>query len=796
MASAPDAGSRAGPGPRKLRGGVAAAGPLAIVAVVLIVLHDVAFGGRVGSQHPDPLAFWLPSHCFLGHSLASGQVPVWNPHVMGGVPFAADPQSGWMYLPAMLLYWALPCGAAIRWFVILQPIVAGLGLFAFLRTEGLSRPSATVGGLTLGMAIAGSGLALSFPFAGSLAWTAVLLAALARWVRAEGASRWGWLVAVAVAWGQVAAAHLSNGLVMVTALLVLYLGLRWRSDVRAGRSTGREVLRSALILVAALVAVNLALLLPRLAYLPRTSLALGYRGLQEAAARLGAAPRGREVGAATGLTWPLLFSLSPGAYLGAAPLAASFAWLRVPRLRHLGLTFAAFGAVFYVLGIRSVAEALAPAVRRLPLGDFYLHAPWRFRFGVLLALCVAVALGIEAWRLATSARDRAMMLLPGLVVWGAFPLVAAEPARLAFPALGLAAGAAALWSVGRRPRLLSVVPGVLLVELAANAFLGQASPRELLATGLERPEKSRPFTPLLEPDVDVAAYLAPTPTSEAIAALGTMRFLARDPGGIDALGRGYLRSQRPEDWGLLANQRAMLFGLEDAQGYNPTQPLRYWTFVRTVSPVPLKHNAAVFVDPPPMAFDLLQVGAVVTTNPVLDRLDAEPLAEDGPWVAASLPDGPARASVVGAWTKAASPEAALAAVVQPGFASRDRVVLEEDPGIPSGPPRPAGRADLRMAGPKRVILDVVAERDAILLIRSSFDPNWQVTVDRRPVPLLAANGLLQAVAVDEGRHTVELLYDDPWVGRGVVGSAMALAALAAAAIRSRGRGRGPVALLG
>ncbi|HVM33858.1 MAG TPA: hypothetical protein VM784_00745, partial [Actinomycetota bacterium] len=68
-----------------------------------MILRDVAFGGMLTTAHPDVLTQWLPVHCFLGKSLAAGNVPQWNPYVMGGVPFAADPQSGWMYLPAMSL---------------------------------------------------------------------------------------------------------------------------------------------------------------------------------------------------------------------------------------------------------------------------------------------------------------------------------------------------------------------------------------------------------------------------------------------------------------------------------------------------------------------------------------------------------------------------------------------------------------------------------------------------------------------------------------------------------------------
>src|SRR5438093_4570396 len=115
----------------------AVAGPASIVIAVLMVLRAFAFQGRISIQYPDVLPFWLPTYCFLGKSLAAGHIPAWNPHVMGGIPFASDPQSGWLYLPAMLLFALLACGTALRWFIVLQPLMAGLGLYASLRTEWL-----------------------------------------------------------------------------------------------------------------------------------------------------------------------------------------------------------------------------------------------------------------------------------------------------------------------------------------------------------------------------------------------------------------------------------------------------------------------------------------------------------------------------------------------------------------------------------------------------------------------------------------------------------------------------------
>ena len=50
----------------------------------------------------DLMTFFLPWYEHLGERLRAGDVPGWNPHLFSGSPFAGDPESGWMYLPAMI----------------------------------------------------------------------------------------------------------------------------------------------------------------------------------------------------------------------------------------------------------------------------------------------------------------------------------------------------------------------------------------------------------------------------------------------------------------------------------------------------------------------------------------------------------------------------------------------------------------------------------------------------------------------------------------------------------------------
>ena len=84
-----------------------------VIAGVLVLLNGFWLFGRLTNEHVDVLAYWLPRWCYLGKSLAHGAIPTWLPYQAGGVPFASDPQSGWLSLPPMLLFTTLSCTRAM-----------------------------------------------------------------------------------------------------------------------------------------------------------------------------------------------------------------------------------------------------------------------------------------------------------------------------------------------------------------------------------------------------------------------------------------------------------------------------------------------------------------------------------------------------------------------------------------------------------------------------------------------------------------------------------------------------------
>src|SRR5580765_3654979 len=112
-----------------------AAGPLLIAASVLIVTHGFWLEGRMSREHVDLLSFWLPRWCSMGTEVFAGHVPTWLPNQFGGVPFASDPQSGWAYLPVMLLFGLTSCSRALGLIITLNPLLAGLGRSWFFRGD-------------------------------------------------------------------------------------------------------------------------------------------------------------------------------------------------------------------------------------------------------------------------------------------------------------------------------------------------------------------------------------------------------------------------------------------------------------------------------------------------------------------------------------------------------------------------------------------------------------------------------------------------------------------------------------
>ena len=465
-------------------------GPVLITGSVLFALRGFLFGGGLTNQHPDLLTFWLPRWSFLGESVAAGRIPLWNPFEMAGYRFAADPQSGWLYAPPMLLFSVFSPGPALRLFIVCNPLLAGLAMYVFLRKESIGRAAAAAGGLVLAMMMSTSTIAISLPFAGALAWTAVLLVAASGYRRAEGWSgRCGWLALGAFAWMQVAAAHLSHGLVIATAFVTIYLVAGAVADSRAGIVAGRSAAGRVTLFLLVLPLAALPILVPHVDFLGESSLRGGYGALGDTGQSEVGDPLGSN---GVWAAWPLGFAAAPGAYAGAVALACALLAARARRLRTLVIAIGGLALAAYALTSPLLVTAgwFRASVLRIPFGDVYLHNPGRLRYVAVLALPILAAAGLQGLvERPLSPRAAIAWLGAAALTFVAWPLLAGGSlVRFAMVAAILVAAAPLLYGMATRRwrwASASAVVGVLTVELLASAVYAQSYEGGTIFTGLE-----------------------------------------------------------------------------------------------------------------------------------------------------------------------------------------------------------------------------------------------------------------------------------------------------------------------
>jgi hypothetical protein len=776
--TAPATASLEAPPSRARRLAAALAGPALIVVSVVIALRGFAFSNLLTNQQPDILSFWLPRSCLMARALSSGDVPLWNPFEMLGTPFAADPQSGWLYAPQMLFSWLFGCGGGLRAFILAQPILAGLGVWWFLRREGLGRVAATAGGLSLAMMISASNVAVSLPFAGTLAWTPFTLVGASGYFSARRwPGRFLWLALSAFAWGQVASAHLSHGLVMCTAILIAYVTARAVHEQRAGALSGRRALAMSLGFLAFLPLANLAILVPRFALIERSSLRGGYDSLGGTLARAAGVADDRPL-PTRGIwsAWPLALGSTPGGYAGAAILLSVAMAVRDRARRYLVLAVAVTGIGAYLLTLNMFVSAgwYRDLVLRLPYGDVYLHNPGRLRYLALLVVPILGAVGIQSLLdHPPSVRATRRWLAGGVAVFLVLPLVlGAFPKRYLLLAVACVATVPIVIALvrGRRWARVALV-GVLAVDLLGSAVTSSAYTGGTVYVGLEgKDHPALVFGPLRWPNVPLDRYLEPGPIARSLQAVAPNdgRYLAWIPPAA-YFNKGYLFTQRPDDWPALLLGRAIVFGLDDVLGYSPIQLPRYWSYIRATNRLPVFYNASVLRLPSDENMRLLGIRFVIAAEGVglppglIGTLERR----DHGYELFQLTGWQPRVSVVPHWTQTDGVHA-LAAVLERGFNPAIEAVVEGAPVIPHATAAaPSGSATYSEIHPEDVRVTVDATAPSVVVIRNAWDRGWSATVDGRPVPVLRADYFLQGVPVPAGHHEIRLTYDDPTIVAGI-----------------------------
>src|SRR5918994_1551778 len=165
-----------------------------------------------GIARLDTITFFLPMYTELGERLRAGDIPGWNPHQLAGAPFAGDPESGWMYFPAMLLFTALPPVAAFTALVTVHLALGGLATYALARTLGMGVLPAMVAATAFASGAFSEFTGCCTIYAQLTAWLPVSLLGVELAIRsASPLSRSGWWCLSGLAISQMLAGWFGQG---------------------------------------------------------------------------------------------------------------------------------------------------------------------------------------------------------------------------------------------------------------------------------------------------------------------------------------------------------------------------------------------------------------------------------------------------------------------------------------------------------------------------------------------------------------------------------------------------------
>ncbi len=116
-----------------------------LLPVILILPTAGQFHYAPGSKYSDIAITHYPNMLFIQNAIfETGSIPLWNPNILSGYPFDADPLSGLWYPPGWLAI-VMPLPLGINIVVIIHLILGGVGLYKFLRKINYDQTISLIG---------------------------------------------------------------------------------------------------------------------------------------------------------------------------------------------------------------------------------------------------------------------------------------------------------------------------------------------------------------------------------------------------------------------------------------------------------------------------------------------------------------------------------------------------------------------------------------------------------------------------------------------------------------------------
>jgi hypothetical protein len=203
-------------------------------AALTLSLAWPALAGRflVGANSDQYIAGYAFREFAAATLRSTGQFPLWNPYLFGGMPFVAA-MHGDIFYPTFLLRMILPTDVAMTWGFVIHVFLAGLFTFLFLRACGFGFFGALFGGAAYMMG--GQVASLVSPGHDGKLFVSALFP-LTLWMLLRGirdGKRWSWGVLALVIGLVVLSPHpqLLQYLLLASAAFALFLAISgWRRE--------------------------------------------------------------------------------------------------------------------------------------------------------------------------------------------------------------------------------------------------------------------------------------------------------------------------------------------------------------------------------------------------------------------------------------------------------------------------------------------------------------------------------------------------------------------------------------
>jgi hypothetical protein len=122
---------------------------LIIIGSVTIFFRDVIF--QKAFFWEDFMYFFYPVRNFAAVSISQGELPLWNPYTLCGMPFQADIQSAIFYIPNLLLSLFVSDGRLpffwLEMEIVVHYMIAGICMYYLAKSFGIERIYALFSGL-------------------------------------------------------------------------------------------------------------------------------------------------------------------------------------------------------------------------------------------------------------------------------------------------------------------------------------------------------------------------------------------------------------------------------------------------------------------------------------------------------------------------------------------------------------------------------------------------------------------------------------------------------------------------